>query len=358
MSSNSTVLVPCTHFERNGRRISVAKAVLLCLVASTVFYPSRPVLAASAKENKPADEPPAVRYSAAMTDMNLADTGRGRTLPVRVYYPANTAERFPVIVFSTGLGRSRDDCAYLGRHWAGCGYVSVFVQHPGSDEGARAGVRPKKGLQKAFYDPNNIRNRPLDVMFVLDRLEQMAHDHSAIGDRLDMTRIGASGHDFGSQTVLALAGQVLPGQIAFRETRVKAIVAMSSPVPLGQVPLSVAYGDISLPILHITGTADNSIVATTQASQRRLPFDYTSAVDQFLITLNGADHMTYSGHIRAANGTHDAMFQRLIAESSVVFWDAYLKRSDKAKAWLAGEGLKTHLGTAGRVEKKLVNHAT
>ena len=52
----------------------------------------------------------------------------------------------------------------------------------------------------------------------------------------------------------------------------------------------MAYGGVSLPCLHITGTADNSIVGTTQAHQRRLPFDHVSAVDQFLITLNGADH--------------------------------------------------------------------
>ena len=84
------------------------------------------------------NEPPAVRYSVAITDRSWFDAQRGRTIPVRIYYPANAAERFPVVVFSTGLGRSRDDCAYLGRHWAGCGYVSVFVQHPGSDEAARA----------------------------------------------------------------------------------------------------------------------------------------------------------------------------------------------------------------------------
>jgi hypothetical protein len=120
------------------------------------------------------------------------------------------------------------------------------------------------------------------------------------------------------------------------------------------VPLDAAYDGVSVPCLHITGTADNSIVGTTQAYQRRVPFDRVSAVDQFLITLNGADHMTYSGHIRAANGTHDAMYQRLIADSSVVFWDAYLKKSDSAKAWLAGRGLESHLGATGRIEKKLV----
>ena len=52
------------------------------------------------------------------------------------------------------------------------------------------------------------------------------------------------------------------------------------------------------PVLHITGTADNSIVGTTQASQRRLPFDYTSRRRSISGHLYGADHMTYSGHIR------------------------------------------------------------
>jgi len=131
------------------------------------------------------------------------------------------------------------------------------------------------------------------------------------------------------------------------------LLAMSSPVPLGQVPLDVAYGDVKLPCLHITGTADNSIVATTQASQRRLPFDFTTGVDQYLVTLQGADHMTYSGHLRPArNGQDDARFQRLIALSSTAFWDAYLKGNAEAKSWLAGDGLRTLLGAAGTVEKK------
>jgi hypothetical protein len=129
-------------------------------------------------------------------------------------------------------------------------------------------------------------------------------------------------------------------------------VAISSPVPLGQVPLDVAYGEIALPILHITGTADNSIVGTTRAYQRRLPFDHTGGGDQFLITLNGADHLSYSGHRRAANGPYDGTYQRSIAECSAVYWDAYLKGDAGAKMWLAGEGIRSHLGNVGRVETK------
>jgi predicted dienelactone hydrolase len=191
-------------------------------------------------------------------------------------------------------------------------------------------------------------------MFVIEQLDKMAGKTSSPGDRMDLARIGVSGHDFGAQTVLALAGQVLPGKIAFEEPRVKAVVAMSAPVPLGQVPLTLAYGDVSLPCLHITGTADNSIVATTTAAQRRLPFDYTSGVDQYLITLRGADHQTYSGHILARNGTQDAMFQQMIAECSAAFWDAYLKDDHRAKQWLAGPGITDHLGARARVETKLI----
>ena len=296
------------------------------------------------------------RHAVASVDQTWFDAGRDRSVPARIYYPADSAERFPVIIFSTGLGRSRDDCAYLGRHWASCGYVSVHVQHKGSDEEVRQGsLRPRKELQKAFYAPQNIRNRPMDIIFVINQLDQMQRSGSALGKRCDLTRIGVAGHDFGAQTVLALAGEVLPGRIAFVEPRVKAVVAMSSPVPLGQVPLSLAYGNISLPCFHITGTADNSIVATTQASQRRLPFDYTQGADEYLVTFYGADHMTYSGHLRAAASGHDAMFQRLIAECSAVFWEAYLKDDAGAKAWLAGEGIRAHLAATARVEKKLAH---
>ena len=347
-------------------------------VALSAVFQSHPTLAASqsaesarvaagsAKEKSKKEqsdsvaEPPAVRYAVSISDAIWTDTGRDRALPVRIYCPGEnesaastgTDKRFPVIVFSTGLGRSRTDCAYLGYHWAGCGYIAVFVQHPGSDRDAR-GLRPRKDLQRAFYSPDNTRNRPLDVIFVLDWLEQLSKGTTSLGKRLDTTRVGVSGHDFGSQTVLALAGQVLPGEIAFDEHRVKAVVAMSSPVPLGQVPLDVAYGNVSLPIFHITGTADKSIVATTQPSQRRLPFDYISAADQYLMTLQGGDHLTYSGHIRPSNSGNDAMFQRLIAESSAAFWDAYLKQDRTAKTWLAAGGLKNYLGETAQLEKKL-----
>lgn len=300
---------------------------------------------------------PVPRYTALVRELTWYDPARNRPLPALIYYPSSDL-RCPVVLFSTGLGRSRDDCAYLGRFWASCGYVAVFLQHKGSDEAARQGaVRPKKQknhLRMAFDNPENIRDRPRDVIFAINRLGQMKRNADPLGDRLDLERIGASGHDFGAQTVLALAGQVLPGDIMIVDPRVKAVVAMSPPVPLGQVPLRVAYADIHVPCLHITGTADNSIVATTQASQRRLPFDYTQGPDEYLIVLRGADHRTYSGHpFPRRNGWADGVFQQLIAQSSTAFWDAYLKGDADAKRWLSDGGLGGLLGGTATLEKKI-----
>jgi len=297
----------------------------------------------------------AARHEAAWIDQIWFDNQRGRNVPARLYYPtdSNADEKFPVILFSTGLGQSRDDCAYLGRHWARCGYVAVHIQHEGSDQAVRQGtVRPRKQLQRAFYAPQNIRNRPMDMLFVIAQLDAMQQEGAVPADRCDLERIGAAGHDFGAQTALGVAGQVLPGRFSFAEPRIKAVVVMGAPVPLGQVPLDVAYGDVAVPCLHITGTHDDSIVATTRASQRRLPFDYSQGADQFLLTFFGADHLTYSGRRRGAEAAADAIFQARIAECSAVFWDAYLKGDARAKAWLITGGLDDRVGRLGRVESK------
>jgi hypothetical protein len=87
----------------------IALAVVL-LTASLLMDSPRQTLAASprtasshavALQAEPRAEPPAVRYSAMMTDTSWFDAGRGRTIPARIYYPGGAAERFPVIVFST-----------------------------------------------------------------------------------------------------------------------------------------------------------------------------------------------------------------------------------------------------------------
>ena len=72
------------------------------------------------------------RFIPQRVDLTVQDGARKRDIPIRVYLPAARGPA-PVVLFSHGLGGSREGNAYLGNHWSARGYVVVFLQHPGSD---------------------------------------------------------------------------------------------------------------------------------------------------------------------------------------------------------------------------------
>ncbi|MEC7400588.1 MAG: dienelactone hydrolase, partial [Verrucomicrobiota bacterium] len=78
-------------------------------------------------------------------DRTIKDKSRDRSIPLRFYFPVGTTNS-PVILFSHGLGGSRNGCSYLGKHWAGRGYVAVFIQHVGSDESVWKDVGPLRRM--------------------------------------------------------------------------------------------------------------------------------------------------------------------------------------------------------------------
>jgi predicted dienelactone hydrolase len=304
------------------------------------------------------DAPIEREYYAASVELQWFDYGRARQVPVKIYYPSADKGPFPVVLFSHGLGRSREDCAYLGMHWASRGYVSVFVEHAGSDEAVwRGKVQPKKHLKEAYENPATLRNRPLDMLFALDQLDSLKRQGDSLALRFDLERIGAAGCDMGAETVLALAGQILPNGMIFSDRRIRAVVAMSPPVPQGQVPLDAAYKDINVPCLYLTGSRDDGIVGETKAYQRRIPFDNSSEADQYLAVFFGGDHMIYSGHLKQRKSEKDARFQPLIRDASTLFWDGYLGEKSGSLVTLRGMGLDTVMGSRASVEKKLTTDA-
>jgi predicted dienelactone hydrolase len=163
------------------------------------------------------------------------DSKRDRKVPVKIYYPKGDGP-FPVIIFSHGLGGSREGYEYLGRYWASYGYVSVHLQHLGSDDAVWRDAAPGERMQRmrdATLNLENAINRPKDVSFAIDQLEKMNQENGPFKGRLDLKRIGVAGHSFGAFTTLAIAGQKFGGaqrNIPFADPRVKAAIAMSAPV--------------------------------------------------------------------------------------------------------------------------------
>jgi predicted dienelactone hydrolase len=288
------------------------------------------------------------------------DTKRDREIPVKIYYPKTGSGPFPVIIFSHGLGGTREAYEYLGRHWASHGYVSVHLQHPGSDDDVWRNAEPAERMQamrRSAANPQNSLNRPVDVSFAIDQMTKLNREAGPFKGRLDLNRIGAAGHSFGAYTTLAVAGQVFVGPLVDGRTladpRVKAAIPMSAPVPTHKGQLDRVYGSIRIPCLHMTGTKDNSPIGNTPAEDRRIPFDHIRGADQYLIIFKDGDHMIFSGRGRLQGGEQDEKFQALIRESTLAFWDAYLRGDPKAKAWLANGGFESVLGKSGTFEKKL-----
>ena len=301
----------------------------------------------------------AERFAVETAKYEWTDATRERQVPVKIYYPKG-AGPFPIIIFSHGLGGTSDGYAYLGQYWASNGYVSVHVQHVGSDDSVWRGypaASRASAMNRAAQNITNALNRPVDVIFAIDEVLKMNRGDSPLKGKLDVEKIGVAGHSFGAFTALAVAGQVFvtpsDKELTLSDSRVKAAIPMSAPVPKSQDKYDRAFSEIKIPCFHMTGTKDDSPIGETSAAQRRIPFDHCNGSDQFLLTFEGGDHAVFSNQRRVAEREMDARFQPLICKSSTKFWDAYLKGDAKAKEWLTGNGFSGELGDAGKFEKKL-----
>ena len=298
--------------------------------------------------------------------LDWTDANRDRTVPVKIYYPDVPEGKFPVILFSHGLGGSREGYAYLGNFWASFGYVCVHLQHVGSDNSVWQGLAPDEvmpALRKAIAVPANVINRPLDVSFAIDQLEKINQDDPLFKSRLDLDHIGLAGHSFGAFTTLATAGEVFitrKGTKLHRpDVRVKAAIAMSESAPKDPQQYDSAFEKIAIPMMHMTGTLDDSPIGDGKAADRRIPFDHMPAVaDQYLVILQGGDHMVFSGRglekslTGLRDNASDPKFQSLIQQSTLAFWDAYLKSDETAQKWLRDGACKLMLGTDASLEVK------
>lgn len=336
-------------------RLALALGILVSL--SMVWAGANP---APAREHRP---PLSGSYRPAETDGpypvsewrgEWRDQARDRAIPARIYYP-DDAGPFPVIVFSHGLGGSRDGYRYLGQRWASRGYVSVHVQHPGSDSAVLHSWRPFHAMVQAARNPQNALDRPKDISFALDMLLRLnVRAGFPLKGKMDLERVGVGGHSFGAYTALAAAGRVFEntrvGTVDLRDPRIKACVALSAPSK-GEADCA-SYRIFKVPCLHMTGTEDSSPIGATTPAQRRVPFDCIPGPDQYLVTFQGGDHMVFSGRSRQAPRPTDAAFQALVCVATTAFWDAYLKGDTGAEAWLSRGGFKSELGRLGVLEDK------
>lgn len=290
-------------------------------------------------------------------DLDVDDGKRDRTIPIRVFLPLDGKTPAPVVLFSHGLGGSREMGAYLGKHWAGRGYAAVFLQHPGSDTSVWQDV-PLRQRMKAMHEAASAKNfllRVEDVPAVLDQLDAWTRskDHR-FGGRFDLDRVGMSGHSFGAMTTQAVGGQRMPlvGD-RYIEPRIKAAVIMSPGAPRGRRDPGDAFEDVTIPWLLMTGTADRSMIGGQTIESRQAVFPALPKGHAYELVLDRAEHSAFTdrplpGDREARNPNH----HRVILALSTAFWDAYLREDAAAREWLDGDGPQAILEKSDRWQRK------
>ncbi len=282
----------------------------------------------------------------------IKDAKRDRVLPIRVYLP-DAAKPAPVILFSHGLGGSRDNNPYLGNHWAKRGYVVAFIQHPGSDEdvwkGIPAGQRMISMKKAASFE--NLKRRGEDVPVVIDQLTAWNADkQNPLCGRLDLSHIGMSGHSFGGTTTQAVAGQTIGGgRISFLEPRIRAAVIMSPSIPVLGDP-ATAFAAIKIPCLLMTGTLDTSPIGNSTAEDRLKVFPALSHAPAWQIVFDQATHMSFGDRDFQGKPETENRYHQAILALTTAFWDTHLKSDPDARVWLSGETAKSVLGARDQWE--------
>ncbi|GMV95250.1 MAG: hypothetical protein AMXMBFR82_50280 [Candidatus Hydrogenedentota bacterium] len=322
----------------------LCSAIMLCASAAFAQHSQRAYNPLTVSDRQPGQR-----------DFDVHDDDRERKIPIRVYLPTDDAPA-PVILFSHGLGGSREGCVYLGEHWAKRGYVCVFLQHPGSDTSVWRNEGPEVRMT-ALQDAANLENyllRVKDVPAAINQLDawNQSPDHPLAG-RLDLSRVGMSGHSFGAITTQAVSGQsTARGNRAFTDPRIKAAIAFSPSSPRRGKP-EQAFGQVAIPWMLMTGTNDVARIGGIDLASRLAVYPALPPGDKYELVLNGAEHAAFTdralpGDSNPRNPNH----HRAILAVSTAFWDAILRDDDAARDWLNGTGPASVLEDGDRWQTK------
>ena len=286
---------------------------------------------------------PSTARAVTVCDATWIDPARERAVPVRIRMPDGYG-KVPVVLFSHGLGGSLDSGTDWTQAWAEAGIASVTVQHPGSDRGIL-----DTGITTGM-SPMQLVARVRDVHFVIDELARRQSEGKCDLARIDLAKLGMSGHSFGAITTQAVSGQHYPlaAMQGSADPRIGAAIAFSPSPPMRGHDDAGAFETIHIPFLSVTGTED--VVPLTpqiSAADRQRPFRAMPPGRKYLLVLAGANHMQFNGQDVLRNGmAPDPHVRAVTIAVTTAFWKATLMHDAKAADWLARGGPQEIL-TAG-----------
>lgn len=276
---------------------------------------------------------------------------RNRTVPYKLYRPDPLPGDgvYPVIFWSHGLGGTRDGAGFISRFVASHGYIIVHLQHIGTDSVLWAGMQghPWDNIRKAHIPRKAVLQRYRDVPFALDQIRAMVADGRLTN--ADLTHLGMSGHSFGALTTQIIAGQRIQKgsrHYCLHQPDFSAGI-LYSPVPGRHDPKDpgFVYGGIRMPLLHLTGTDDESPLEGFGYERRLQVSEHAGRSDQHLVIIRDGDHMVFNGSRGGLKeNPQRTRHEDIIKILSLAWWDGYLKGDAGALDWLKGPKADAFMG--------------
>ena len=314
-------------------------------------------------------------YAVETLDQTIHDARRQKDLPVRILVPTS-GTHFPLILFSHGAGGSGQNYFSLTHHWASYGYVVIQPTHNDSialrrEQGQPLPAGPRELIEEYRFNYEDWINRVKDVTLVIDSLGDLQKRLPQLKGKIDAKRIGIGGHSYGAFTTQMISGATLdipnqPKAQSFADDRPRAFLLLSPQGKSQNGLTESSWKNVRRPMMSMSGTKDAGLMGQL-ANWRKDPFAYSPPPDKYLVWIDGAFHMSFTGALaggqnnqgarrilisRATQGTDQKAVFDYVKIASIAFWDAYLKDDAKAKAYLKSTSLSDFSNDDVRLERK------
>ena len=296
------------------------------------------------------DIPSADTYQ--VRDLAWQDERRNRPVLVRLYLPAGQAGPAPLVLFSHGIGGSREGYTYIGKYLAANGVAALHVQHAGSDRSVWFGnpIQMVGRLQDAAKESEAL-DRTQDMRFALD---QVLADPMA-AKAIDASRVAVAGHSYGANTAMLLAGAQVQRDgksLDFSDKRIRAAVIISAPPFYGEGDPAAIVGSIRVPSLHITATGDEINIPGyySSARDRIAVYEATNAAQgKMLAVFKDGSHSMFTDRLRTGGEGLNPQVKKATRELML----AFLNQQWSGDAQALARWQQQHAPLVARYEKKL-----
>ena len=298
-------------------------------------------------------------YQVQQQTLEFYDRQRDRNLATDLYLPQRND--IPLIVVSNGLGAKRDRFKELANYLASHGFGVVVTDHPGSDRDRQKAFL--KGLYQENFDATDYIDRPRDISFILDRLEQL--NSSDYNNKLDLKQVGLFGYSIGGTTGLSLAGaefdferleqdcakplnllnisilyqcralELPRGQLSLKDDRIAAAYLF---VPFGHSIFGESQNDISIPIMFQVVDRD----FLTSLLEEQVPLFNSLDTDSYMVISEKLPHSNVTLSKEAQSNQAEASqvaktYQNIL---SLVFFNRYVVKDAEYSSYLSQEFLE------------------